>query len=417
MSRFTLFPKVLAILLPSLGLLAAVAIVGNNAPQPASATHECPPPLPAGQINIRADIDGRSRLSIQGNTVQWQHFDNAAPGRHASLGVPGLPTYVNCQTWFPSWPDVPDAENRDCIGCVSGTFTPNPPLPSLTNVSGIHDFQCRHICQVVQAPTQGNGYKLVIEFDDNPPAFHDSYEVNTAACPLNISTGTDGIGNLDPIWTLVTPNVLPAYGITKSPGGFFPLWVNPPATGRNSNWIHSGNTPGETHQPLGTYVYETSFTVPSGLTSFTLDFQYAADNRVRFDLTGLPSFAGVAGVFPAVTNYSTLHPPGNTIGTGPPITVLNPGGTYKLTATVLNATDENIDPSGLLVDGTVTCVPGNDAVGGTVELLADGADPSALAAESSGHAVGAYASMAGLVAAILVTLALSCWYVRRRWLR
>jgi hypothetical protein len=56
-------------------------------------------------------------------------------------------------------------------------------------------------------------------------------------------------------------------------------------------------------------------------------------------------------------------------------------------------------------------------VGGTVELHADGADPSALAAESSGRPVGDYASMAGGVAAIVVILAVSGWYGRRRWLR
>ena len=32
-------------------------------------------------IHVRAYVDGRSHLSIKGNTVQWLHLDNAAPGR------------------------------------------------------------------------------------------------------------------------------------------------------------------------------------------------------------------------------------------------------------------------------------------------------------------------------------------------
>ena len=34
------------------------------------------------ELNIRAYIDGRSHLLIQGSNVWWHHYDNAAPGRH-----------------------------------------------------------------------------------------------------------------------------------------------------------------------------------------------------------------------------------------------------------------------------------------------------------------------------------------------
>jgi hypothetical protein len=76
----------------------------------------------------------------------------------------------------------------------------------------------------------------------------------------------------------------------------------------------------------------------------------------------------------------------------------------------LKTLDQNGDTIPDTCPGGVPIQP----VGGTAELVADGADPSALAAESSGRAVGGYASMAGLVAAIVAVLTLSAWYVRRR---
>jgi hypothetical protein len=78
-------------------------------------------------IEIHADIDGRSQLILHGDTAQWHHFDFAAPGRQLFTNYP---TTINDVDWYPNWPDVPDAENRDC-NCFSDVFAGVvPPLPA-----------------------------------------------------------------------------------------------------------------------------------------------------------------------------------------------------------------------------------------------------------------------------------------------
>jgi hypothetical protein len=151
----------------------------------------CSPP-PA-RINIRADIDGRSRLIIQDNTVQWQHFDWDAPGRENGTN---FPTYINGDPWFPDWPDIPNPENQDCDGCLSSILTPYPPLPSMENFIGIEEVGdgCRHNCEVVELPTSSNGYKLVIEFDDNPVGGSTWYEIDVLVGVGGQGT-TNGLAN------------------------------------------------------------------------------------------------------------------------------------------------------------------------------------------------------------------------------
>ena len=68
-------------------------------------------------LNIRAYIDGRSQLILQGNTVHWHHIDFVAPGRWGA----DEPTYLNGLGWHPIWPDVPNPENGGC-GCDSSSY-------------------------------------------------------------------------------------------------------------------------------------------------------------------------------------------------------------------------------------------------------------------------------------------------------
>ena len=64
---------------------------------------------PATQvIRVEALIDGRSQLILRDDTAQWFHIDWAAPGRELFRNEP---TIINGVSWFPIWPDVPDAEN------------------------------------------------------------------------------------------------------------------------------------------------------------------------------------------------------------------------------------------------------------------------------------------------------------------
>jgi hypothetical protein len=127
-------------------------------------------------INIQAEIDGRSQLILDGDTVQWHHFSWAAPGRHfCNVGEPEEPTLLNGVEWFPVWPDVPDCENREC-NCDSDVFVGlTPPIPEFEYTPTLDLILCRGDCFLVETPTAANGYRVVIEFFDNAsgPAWYE----------------------------------------------------------------------------------------------------------------------------------------------------------------------------------------------------------------------------------------------------
>jgi hypothetical protein len=139
--------------------------------------------IPSGHkqvITIQALIDGRSRLILKKNTAQWYHLDFAAPGRHEFVNVP---TTINGKEWFPVWPDVPDAENRDCH-CYSSVFKGVKPVihrnkPPLE----INVLQGRGAVSIVEYPSKTNHDALVIEFDDNPFGGPAVYEIEIVFRP------------------------------------------------------------------------------------------------------------------------------------------------------------------------------------------------------------------------------------------
>jgi hypothetical protein len=120
-------------------------------------------------VHVLAEIDGRSRLILAGDTAQWQHFDFAAPGRiDCDTGFPIQPTLVNASEWWPNWPDLPDCENRDCGGCTSDVLTGIvPALPSTDFQVLLNVVQARGLLAIVEYPSAANGYRVVIEFNDN----------------------------------------------------------------------------------------------------------------------------------------------------------------------------------------------------------------------------------------------------------
>lgn len=125
------------------------------------------PPIPEGNLRIGALIDGRSWLVLDDDTAQWHHFDYAAPGRHFFLDEP---TVLNGAEWFPTWPDEPDAENRDC-DCFSDVFTGlDPAILDVAFAVDLRILRGRGEITVVQQPSEDNDFTTIIEFNDNPPS-------------------------------------------------------------------------------------------------------------------------------------------------------------------------------------------------------------------------------------------------------
>ncbi len=114
---------------------------------------------------VGAYIDGISYLMIQGNQAQWYHHWAAAPGRHMYADYP---TVFMSKGWLPNWPDIPDAENRDCM-CFSSTFTGLPALAAVEQTVTLSLMQVRYRAFIYQQPKASNGYTLIVGFDDSTP--------------------------------------------------------------------------------------------------------------------------------------------------------------------------------------------------------------------------------------------------------
>ncbi len=118
---------------------------------------------PSFHLRVEAHMDGRSQLIFRGTTVQWHHFQFAAPGREVFMN---LPTKFDGVDWQPVWPDVPDAENRDC-DCMSDTYETLPlAVPRLELQATVTAIATRKPPTVIQQPTQQNDFTLIVELTD-----------------------------------------------------------------------------------------------------------------------------------------------------------------------------------------------------------------------------------------------------------
>jgi hypothetical protein len=129
-------------------------------------------------VHVRAYVDGRSRLILAGDSAQWQHFDFAAPGRiDCDTGFPSEATWIDGNPWWPNWPDLPTCENRDCGGCTSDVLTGiAPALPLADFQPVLNPISGRGTMSIVEYPSANNGYRVVVEFDDNFLSGADWYE-------------------------------------------------------------------------------------------------------------------------------------------------------------------------------------------------------------------------------------------------
>jgi multiple sugar transport system substrate-binding protein len=125
-------------------------------------------------LHVRAYIDGESRLIVKGDTITWRHLGADAPGRN---GGHNYPTYINGAAWYPTWPDVPDAANRDC-DCFSSTLPGvSPALPVQAVNYALNIIQARDQVSIVQQPRAFNDYTFIIDFNDLPSGGAEWYEI------------------------------------------------------------------------------------------------------------------------------------------------------------------------------------------------------------------------------------------------
>jgi hypothetical protein len=139
------------------------------------------PPDPFA-LRIAADIDGRSRLVFHGQTVRWIHFQFAAPGREAGDNIP---TTLGEVAWFPEWPDMPTAENRDCNGCQSNASLELPvAIPRVSSTVTLARITGNRDATVVEAPSAGNDFQLIVELSDVGFGGSSIYTIDIDVSPL-----------------------------------------------------------------------------------------------------------------------------------------------------------------------------------------------------------------------------------------
>ncbi len=119
-------------------------------------------------VQIGAHIDGRDRIIIQGNTLQWHHFDFAAVGRHQGGNSPTIINTGNTYAeWFPEWPEAVPSEIRfEAFSSVFSGLT--PALPARDIKWHVTKLLGRGEVHIIAQPSYANQFKLIVEFDDNP---------------------------------------------------------------------------------------------------------------------------------------------------------------------------------------------------------------------------------------------------------
>lgn len=123
----------------------------------------------AATININAQIDGTSDLWIQGNTAQWHHYNADPPGQWNG----SYPTVINGANWYPT------GMSNNCGGCTSDVFNGvAPALPAVSQIVTLVPNAVRENAYISQQPNAGNGYTLIVRFDDIQNGGADFYDVD-----------------------------------------------------------------------------------------------------------------------------------------------------------------------------------------------------------------------------------------------
>ncbi len=135
-------------------------------------------PADAYSLKVKAWIDGRSWLIIRGNTVYWHNLSWNAPGYENPYGDPPAPTYLTTKdmktvAWTPSgW------SNGTSGDTTSDKFTGlSAPLAAVDQTVTLKANHVRATAAIVQQPESGNGYTLIVEFNDEESSSAYWYQV------------------------------------------------------------------------------------------------------------------------------------------------------------------------------------------------------------------------------------------------
>jgi probable HAF family extracellular repeat protein len=136
-------------------------------------------PAAAYALKVKAWIDGKSQLIIQGNTVQWHNSSFYAPGYETPYGDPPAPTYLttkNLKTvaWTPgTWSGGTYGDT------TSDKFTGlSAPLAAVEHVVTLTAKYARGSATITQQPSAVNKYALIVDFDDTAFDSASWYEIS-----------------------------------------------------------------------------------------------------------------------------------------------------------------------------------------------------------------------------------------------
>ncbi len=160
-------------------------------------------------MEVRAFIDGRDDLHVQGDRVWWEHGDFAGPGL---LGAADQPTFLSTTTtsgtsdvtWCPVWSDGCNTCDGSCDELRAPTVsepdeTLSTSLPAEAQDVVLTRAACRGSCTIVQQPSAEDGYELVVELDDDRICGADWYDValTYSASVTSVDSSTFDDSSLD----------------------------------------------------------------------------------------------------------------------------------------------------------------------------------------------------------------------------
>ena len=116
-------------------------------------------------IRIKAFIDDKDVIKIQGNKVWWEHGQGAFPGDPKGANQP---TFINGVVWRPQW----EGTNSLPFESLAPAFRPkHPEQVTVTKLSG------RGEAVISESPTPANEGTLSVSLTDEPGGA-DWYEVS-----------------------------------------------------------------------------------------------------------------------------------------------------------------------------------------------------------------------------------------------